>query len=150
MKNMSRLGKIWDGKEAEEVLNEFLEDLKNKGTDVEAVIVIGSRARGVWKPSSDIDVVIIVKNQEDVEKVLMAKRIGLIDPKIYTVEEAWEALKKVDTTIVEALEYGIEIYDKGIWNLIKKKYEKTLKNKIKIVLNKNKQIIQIALLESQN
>ena len=85
MKNMSRLGKIWDGKEAEEVLNEFLEDLKNKGTDVEAVIVIGSRARGAWKPSSDIDVVIIAKNQEDVEKVLMAKRIGLIDPKTYTV-----------------------------------------------------------------
>lgn len=143
---MLKLGVIWDGREAEKVLRRFLEDLKVRGVDLKAVVVIGSRARGVWKLSSDIDLVIVVGGEEDLRKVLVAKNVGIIDPKPYTVKDLWKALRGVDTTIVEALEYGVVVYDKGIWRLLRKEYEKSLKSKVKIDFDENGNISRIILI----
>ncbi|MEQ9715798.1 MAG: nucleotidyltransferase domain-containing protein [Candidatus Asgardarchaeum sp.] len=142
---MSKFGVIWNGRYAEEILEDFLKDLKSREVKLRAVVVIGSRARGAWSLSSDLDLVIIIEDEQDLKKVLLAKNIGIIDPKPYTVEDLWKALRDVDTTIVEALEYGIVVYDDGVWDLLKKEYEKSLKSKVKIEFDESGKIIRIAL-----
>lgn len=143
---MLKLGVIWDGRKAENVLRGFLDDLKVRKVDLKAVVVIGSRARDVWKPSSDIDLVIVVGGEEDLRKILVAKNIGIIDPKPYTVKDLWEALRGVDTTIVEALECGVVVYDDGIWRLLRKEYERSLKGKVKIDFDESGKISRIILI----
>lgn len=142
---MLKLGLIWNGTRAEDVLREFLDDLRSKGVDLRTVIVIGSRARGTWKTSSDIDLVVIVRSERDLKNVILGRNVGIIDPKPYTISEAKEALKNFDTTIIEALEYGLIVYDSGFWKHIAKEYKEKWKDKVKIVYDEKGDIAQIYL-----
>jgi len=56
------IGTLWDGSSAAERLSRFVREV-GRLTNVHSVVVIGSRARGDWRPSSDIDVVIVADSR---------------------------------------------------------------------------------------
>jgi len=121
------IGKIWNGRPAIEYLANYIEQL-SKLTDVRAIVVIGSRARGDWKLSSDIDAIIIVDKAVLYTELLP---LGIVDPRIYTVEELIEAIKAAEYELIEAFEEGKIIYDDGIWKEMQKTY-KEVKERLKI------------------
>jgi len=121
------IGKIWNGKPAIEYLADYIEQL-SKLKNVRAVVVIGSRAKGNWKLSSDIDAIIVVDKAVSYTEL---PSLGMVDPRIYTVEELFDAIKTAEYELIEAFEEGKIIYDDGIWKEMQKTYEK-VKERLKI------------------
>jgi predicted nucleotidyltransferase len=121
------VGKIWNGRPAIEYLANYIEQL-SRLTNVRAVVVIGSRARGNWKLSSDIDAIIIVDKAISYTEL---PPLGIVDPRIYTVEELIEAIKAAEYELIEAFEEGKIVYDDGIWKEMQKAYEE-VKERLKI------------------
>jgi predicted nucleotidyltransferase len=121
------IGKIWNGRPAIEYLVNYIEQL-SRLTNVRAVIVIGSRARGDWKLSSDIDAIIVVDKAISYTEL---PSLGIVDPRIYTVEELFNAIKTAEYELIEAFEEGKIIYDDGIWKETRKIYEE-VKERLKI------------------
>jgi len=121
------IGKIWNGKPAIEYLVNYIEQL-SRLTNVRAVVVIGSRARGDWKLSSDIDAIIVVDKAISYTEL---PSLGIVDPRIYTVEELFNAIKTAEYELIEAFEEGKIIYDDGIWKEMRKIYE-GVKERLKI------------------
>jgi predicted nucleotidyltransferase len=121
------IGKIWNGRPAIEYLVNYIEQL-SRLTNVKAVVVIGSRAKGNWKLSSDIDAIIVVDKALSYTEL---PSLGMVDPRIYTVEELFEAIKTAEYELIEAFEEGKIIYDDGIWKETRKTYEEA-KERLKI------------------
>jgi predicted nucleotidyltransferase len=121
------IGKIWNGRPAIEYLADYIEQL-SRLTNVRAVVVIGSRARGDWKLSSDIDAIIVVDKAASYTEL---PSLGIVDPRIYTVEELIEAIKAAEYELIEAFEEGKIIYDDEIWKEMQKTYEE-VKERLKI------------------
>jgi predicted nucleotidyltransferase len=121
------IGKIWNGRPAIEYLANYIEQL-SKLTNVRAVIVIGSRARGNWKLSSDIDTIIVVDKAISYTEL---PSLGIVDPRIYTVEELIETINSAEYDLIEAFEEGKVIYDDGIWKEMQKAYEE-VKERLRI------------------
>ena len=121
------IGEIWDGRPAIEYLANYIERL-SKLTRVRAVVVIGSRARGTWKLSSDIDAIIIV---DEALPYTELPSIGIVDPRVYTVKELLEAINAAEYELIEAFEEGKVVYDDGIWIEMLKTYEE-VKERLKI------------------
>jgi len=126
------LGELWDGRSARAVAEEFVASLIEAGADVKAAVVIGSGARGGWRPHSDIDLVLVLGSRRDIRPVLEAPGLGTVDPKPYTVREAIDALEKADTTIIEAMEFGVVIHDDGFWSKLRKLYEEGVRGKVRV------------------
>jgi predicted nucleotidyltransferase len=121
------IGKIWNGKPAIEYLANYIEQL-SKLTNVRAVIVIGSRAKGNCKLSSDIDAIIVVDKAISYTEL---PSLGVVDPRIYTVEELFEAINSAEYELIVAFEEGKIVYDDGIWKEMQKTYEE-VKERLKI------------------
>jgi len=121
------IGKIWNGRPAIEYLANYIEQL-SKLTNIKAVIVIGSRANGTWKLSSDIDTIIVVDKAISYTEL---PPLGIIDPRIYTVEELSEAINAAEYELIEAFEEGKIVYDDGTWKEMQKTYNE-VKERLKI------------------
>jgi hypothetical protein len=121
------IGKIWDGRPAIEYLANYIEQL-SKLTNVRAVVVIGSRASGTWKLGSDIDAIVVVDNAVSYTELPPP---GVVDPRIYTVKELFEAINAAEYELIEAFEEGKIVYDDGIWKEMLKTYEE-VKERLKI------------------
>jgi len=92
------------------------------------VVVIGSIAKGNWKLSSDIDAIIVVDKAVSYTEL---PSLGIVEPRIYTVEELIEAIKAAEYELIEAFEEGKIIYDDEIWKEMQKTYEE-VKERLKI------------------
>jgi predicted nucleotidyltransferase len=121
------IGRTWDGRPAIEHLANYTERL-SKLTKVRAVVVIGSRAHGTWKPSSDIDAIIVV---DEAIPYAELPPPGAVDPRIYTAKELLEAIEAAEYELIEAFEEGRVAYDEGVWKEMLKAYEE-VKEKLKI------------------
>jgi predicted nucleotidyltransferase len=117
------IGKIWNGKPAIEYLANYIEQL-SKLTNLRAVVVIGSIAKGNWKLSSDIDAIIVVDKAVSYTEL---PSLGIVEPRIYIVEELFEAIKAAEYELIEAFEEGKIVYDDGIWKGCKKHTRKSKK-----------------------
>jgi len=116
------LGHIWDGSPALAIVEDFLGRL-SRLTKVRAVVAIGSRVRGGWKPWSDVDLVIVC--EEDIRPHLPGlKHLGTIDPKPYTPEGLLRSILRCDVELVEAFEEGLVLYDDGLWASMRALYER--------------------------
>lgn len=111
-------------------LSEFTSRLLGKGLRVNSVILIGSRARGDWLKESDVDILVI---SDDFTGLKFYEREELIskewdyllplEPWCYTrseMEEAITSRPRID--VIDALEYGVVVYDDGFWDEVRKKY----------------------------
>ena len=121
------IGKIWTGRPAIEYLANYIEQF-SKLTNVRAVVVIGSRASGTWKLSSDIDTIVVVDKAVSYTEL---PPLGVVDPRIYTVKELFDAINAAEYELIEAFEEGKVVYDDGVWKEMLKTYEE-VKERLKI------------------
>ena len=106
------LGRLWDGSLALEAVSKYVARL-GELTKIRAVVAIGSRASGDWKPWSDIDIIIVC--ERDVRHALASiPGFGTIDPRLYTPDGLIEGIAKCEVELVEAFERGLVLYDDGI------------------------------------
>ncbi len=105
-----------------DLLVDFLGEV-SKNTEVKAAVVIGSRARGNWRKTSDIDLV-IVSETSIAELLPSIKGFGVIDPKPYTEQELIEGIIGGEVEIIEAFEEGKVLLDDGTWRKARGTYRK--------------------------
>jgi len=102
------------GKERNREIETFVEKLKKK-INIERVIVFGSRARGDYLADSDVDMIIISKDFEEVpfyermDKLILLWESPLdLEALCYTPKE-FEQKKKEIGIVAEAVKEGIEV-----------------------------------------
>jgi len=117
-------GKAW------KVLANFRDRvLKDLGDHINAIVVYGSVARGVYREDSDIDVLIVGSDKEIKSKVSeISYEIDyennfetFITPVYYTREEIEHRVKVGSPFIYEVLEDGVVLYDDGTFKGIREK-----------------------------
>lgn len=98
-------------------LREIKQNLKDKlGDNLLSLRLYGSKARGTWKPWSDTDLFIVVKNKKDEDKAFrIAYRTGEkhglynIEPLVYN-KERWEKMRAIPTLLMQFIDKeGIDI-----------------------------------------
>jgi len=131
------------GDDVLKIVIDYIKALKKRGLKIRSIVVFGSRARGDYRPWSDVDVLVIAENLPKAKRweVLW---IGEVEPRGYTPKEFFEALWKLDMTALDACHEGKVIFDDGFWKKaleefkrVKKKYMlRRLKDgwEVKIVL----------------
>lgn len=119
----------------------YVDILKRRGIKLNAVLVQGSRAKGKWKPTSDIDVTIIADNLPKkkhypwpLNKLFGLKRWLLLSdiPLCMGVEATFtcsknhfsQMLENFDIHALDAMYYGKLIYDDGFWKETRNRFEK--------------------------
>jgi len=107
------------GRDVAKGLSFYIQLLMRRGLKINTVIVLGSRAKGRWKPESDVDLVVIANN---LPKGLKRKRILAeapifmdIQPDVFTIEEFLHELNNFNITILDAIFCGKVVYDNGFW-----------------------------------
>jgi len=126
------------GRDVEDGVRQYVELLKGRKLQFHTVIVLGSRAKGVWAPQSDVDVTIIASNLPKEGRNFLTKRlfdlrrrIILSDRPLYlgiepshccSKAEFLELLEKFDIQALDAVLYGRVVYDDGFWRTVKMKY----------------------------
>ena len=139
----SAFGKDELGRDVEDGLLSYVQLLKQRGIKLHTVIVMGSRAKGRWKPQSDIDVTIIADNLPREGRNSLSKRIlalhkgfllserplymGIEPSGCCSEDEFLKRLRQFDIQILDAIFYGKVIYDDGFWAKVIKEYETLMK-----------------------
>ena len=123
-------------------VKKYVNILRNRGIKLNTVLVMGSRAKGRWKPSSDIDLTIIAENlpqmrnyPRPLNRIAALRRWFLlsdiplfmdIEPSQCSNKEKFlEKLRKFDIHALDAVYYGKVIYDDGFWEKVKAMYKET-------------------------
>jgi len=89
--------------------------LRKVKDNVRCIVIFGSGARGDWKPWSDLDVLVVLKAaSKGFERLKLLPCVPLVEAWACTEEEFYEALRKSDLTLLDALEHGKVAYD-GFW-----------------------------------
>ena len=95
------------------IVNEYVNLLKQKGVDVEKVILFGSYAKGTAKPESDIDVAIISSQfgKNNLKEMMFLRRIALkidshLEPLPFSPKDMND---RYSTLAQEIIKHGIQI-----------------------------------------
>ncbi len=95
------------------LINEYVDLLKQEGVDVSRVILFGSYAKGTAKPESDIDVAIISSQfgKNSLKEMMFLRRIALkidshIEPLPFSPKDIAD---RYSTLAQEIIKYGITI-----------------------------------------
>jgi hypothetical protein len=133
IKNLD-LGVDQFGRSVVEGMLAYVELLRRRGFQVHTVVVLGSRAKGRWKPDSDVDVTAIISNVLKEEGFLGIKRWLLLSdrPIFMGIETSGCCSKKEFLCLLEnfnlmaldAMYYGKVIYDDGFWIEVKERFQK--------------------------
>lgn len=99
--------------------------MEERGDEIEFIVLFGSRAKGEWSRGSDYDLLIGLRTNDGkrlsdriYEFSLLCK--GEIEPFPYSRSE-WERMfDEFHTLLLEALEYGIIIFDRGAFAEMKR------------------------------
>jgi predicted nucleotidyltransferase len=126
------------GRDVEDGLQQYIGLLRTRKIRLHTVIVLGSRAKGPWKPTSDVDVTIIASNLPRSGTNFLTKRLFglrrkllLSDRPLYlgvqtsgccSKDEFLERLAAFDIQVLDAIFYGQIIYDDGFWQTVKTRY----------------------------
>ena len=117
------LGRTPEGLDVFEHLVRYVRFLLEEGVRLRCVVVMGSRARGDWEPTSDTDVLIVV---DQAAKRLPRSRDALaigLEVRVFRPEELLRALEEFRLTALEAGDHGVPIYDDGFWGEFKARFE---------------------------
>ena len=119
------------GLDVAETLKKYVSILLKSSLRVRSVVLLGSRAKGNWKPWSDTDVVVIAESfPEGYGKRLVAINpeetwgIGL-EPRAYLPDDFIDAITALDLTALDAVHEGKIIFDDGFWERAKEAFEIT-------------------------
>jgi len=128
----SRFGLDEFGRDVEKGLKEYVNLLKERGLNLNTVILLGSRVKSKCKPDSDIDITVIASNlpKEGNYHIPFGAIFGfrrwlyLSDRPLFlgvepggccSKEEFMLRLENFDVLALDALYYGTVIYDDGFW-----------------------------------
>jgi hypothetical protein len=118
------------GRDVEDGLFQYVKLLKRRHLEIHTVIILGSRAKGSWKPESDIDVTVVADNLPEEGTNIMNRRVfdsrrhvlrdtplclGIEPTGCCSKKEFLERLKRFDLVALDAIFYGKIIYDDGFW-----------------------------------
>ncbi len=133
----SSLGADEFGRDIADGVSKYLELLRRRGLKINTFIVLGSRAKGSWKPTSDVDVTIIGDNLPAGEKNSTIKRLlsiegswlrcprslclGIEPSGCCSKQEFLRRIEQFDIQALDALCYGVVVYDDGFWHEAKRK-----------------------------
>ena len=108
--------------------------------DIHSVILFGSYAKGTAQIYSDIDILIILdrkfKNwteRRDLEIELrkrLYRTVGQVSPKTASNEELEIALENLNPLILNIMDYGIPLYDDGIFRNLKEHFNQIVPSKV--------------------
>jgi len=94
-------------------INQYIELLKQEGTDISRVILFGSYAKGTAKPESDIDIAVVSSQlgKNNLKEMMFLRRIVLkidsyIEPLPFSPREMND---RYSTLAQEILKHGITI-----------------------------------------
>jgi len=115
-------------------VEKYKEILLRSPLKVRTIVVMGSRARGDWKPWSDVDVLVVAENlprgwsRSDVLQVLDDTVIKAeIEVRGFTPDEFLKLLEELSLTALDAMDEGVIVYDDGYWKEAKAKFEEVKK-----------------------
>ena len=112
------------GRSVDDIIDRYVRNVRSR-IKLHLLIVLGSRARGDYKPSSDIDVVVV---GGDLPKSWWSiLKEPLIDPRAYTPEEFLDSIRRLDPTVLDAIAEGVVIYDDGFLAEAKQVFERVVK-----------------------
>ena len=132
-KTEADFGKSELGIDIARALRKYADILLSSSLKVRSIVVLGSRARGDWKPWSDTDIVIVAENfPEEYGKRLAAlhreKTWGIaMEARAYTPNEFIDAIIGLDLTALDAVYEGKRIFDDGFWEKAKETFRITKK-----------------------
>ena len=95
-----------------------------------SLVLFGSVARGLALRESDVDVLVVAEGFRGLpfyerEYIVLRSYTGslALEPWCYTPEEAWRALlERPRIDVVDALEYGVVVFDGGFWEKLRRAY----------------------------
>lgn len=107
----------------------FLENLmRQRGADVEFVVLFGSMARGDWSRGSDFDVLVGLRRDEEerwIDRLVPFTRMAgatPIEALPYTLDEIERMFCHFNLVVLAALRDGIVLYDDGKWADYQRRY----------------------------
>ncbi|MBS7656215.1 nucleotidyltransferase domain-containing protein [Candidatus Bathyarchaeota archaeon] len=103
--------------------------MKNRENEIEFIVLFGSRAKGEWCKGSDYDVLIGLKIDDKkrfIDRIYEFSLLsdGEVEPFPYSCSEWRSMFKEFNTLLLEALEHGIIIFDRGSFAEMKKTFLK--------------------------
>jgi len=114
--------------------SKYKEILLRSPLKVRTIIVMGSRARGDWKPWSDVDILVVAENlpkgwlRSDVLQVIDDTVIKAeIEVRGFTPDEFLKLLEELSLTALDAMNEGVVVYDDGYWKEAKARFEEVKK-----------------------
>ncbi len=106
-----------DRPDAEKLAHFLQRLLEEKGEEIEFVVLFGSTARGNWSAGSDYDVLIGLRGDNYprfIDRLLdFTPHEGNIEVFPYTKSEWTHMFQTRHPLLLEALEYGIVLFDRG-------------------------------------
>jgi predicted nucleotidyltransferase len=115
------LGKDNFGRDVAQNLSVYANLLRCRGVRLHIVLVLGSRAKGRWKPDSDVDLVVIA---DDLPRKHYERWFAVRDAPINMgadicacrPDEFLEYLKEFRIMALDAVLYGKIVYNDGLWS----------------------------------
>jgi len=119
-----------------ECLRDFVNQaLAEKGDEIEFIVLYGSMAKGNWSQESDYDVLIglrIDDNKRFIDRLydysLMSR--GPIEVFVYSKSDIKLMFETFHLTLLEALNDGIVIYDRGGWANMQEQFALMLEQRV--------------------
>lgn len=125
LKDPPRFGFDELGRNVDNVVDKYLEKVKLR-VKLHLLIVLGSRARGDYKPSSDVDVVVVADElPQDWWSFL---KEPLIDPRAYTPREFLKSIRRLDPTALDAMAEGVVVHNDGFLAKARREFDKVVKD----------------------
>ena len=112
-----------------EKLWEFVDQaLKQKGDEIEFIVLYGSMAKGNWSPGSDYDILIglcIDDGKRFIDRLYDYSLLtsAPIDIFVYSQSELDLMCKNFHLTLLESLNHGIVLFDRGRWEEMRKQFK---------------------------
>lgn len=97
--------------------------------NLRSLVIMGSRARGDWKPWSDTDIVVIAEGLPTSRRKLLGvlyprEIVGIgLEVRTYTPKEFLNSLVALDLTALDAMTDGRIVYDDGFWREAREAFE---------------------------
>jgi predicted nucleotidyltransferase len=120
LSNRPRIDQLW----------EFVDCvLDEKGQEIEFIVLYGSMAKGNWSIGSDYDILIglrIDDGKRFIDRLYDYSRLtsAPIDVFVYSKSELDLMLSRFHLTLLESLNHGLVLFDRGRWAGMQKTFKK--------------------------
>jgi len=108
-----------------DAVRSYIGKLIKAGYPIKSAVLFGSRARGDWLVTSDVDLLVIIPNTQQgfIERIVEFSRFWdgpwALDVFPYTIDEVRRLLNRGSVALYDALDYGLVIHDDGTFQRLR-------------------------------